>query len=383
VTAWASLALRWSLLGSIVAVMGWAVYLTASGAWRWLNFRRLERQRKALASTLQLTVLRREDHGPFMQLWLGPASQSDRSLPRYQAGDYLVLSSPTRQRRCYSLASWEHQPRQYELIIKHEEGGAVSGWAHGDLRPGVQIDTSRPRGTFRLRPSRQGVHVLVAAGVGITPLRAMLHQYLNRRGSKAPIALFWTVRHVSDLMGCHAEFLALAERHSEFRYFPHVTGPSEAWPGERTRVDAQVLVDKAGGVKTIAGVWICASAAMVERLRDGLVAQGMPEHRVHDEAFGAMAPVTARDCLVELAPTGQVLQYHAQPSLLHLFDETGIGIASECRTGQCGQCRVRLLAGDVEWISEPESRPPTHQVLACCVRPLKDVRVSLDLSTPL
>jgi len=360
--------------------MGWAIYLTFSVGRRWLGYHRLERRRKTLATPLDLTVLDRQDHGHFVRLWLGRAD-GHGPLPSFEAGDYLVLASPARQRRCYSLAGWHASPQRYELIIKHEEGGAVSGWAHRELQPGSRIRTMRPRGSFRMVPCPRGTHVLVGAGVGITPLRAMLHQYLDHKRG-APIVLFWTVRHISDLMDCHEEFLALSKQHRQFRYCPHVTGAdATSWAGARSRIDAAALLQQTGGANQLAGVWICASITMVERLQLELTAMGVAASRIHHEAFGGAAPAVARDCHVEVEPEGRSLHFQTQPSLLHLLEEAEISMASECRTGQCGQCRLTLQSGEVEWVTQPERRPAGQQLLACCVRPVSDIRIRIDTLT--
>jgi ferredoxin-NADP reductase len=360
------------------ALIDLCLWFTGAGLWRCWLAARLARRHRLQRRELQLEVLERDDHGAFARLLLATPGKA-RRLPAFQAGDYLVLHSEGQrvQRRCYSLAAWQRRPRHYELVIKREEGGVVSGWVHDHLRVGSRVRTSVPRGSFHLDHRREGVYVLIGAGVGITPMRAMLHERLARV-PQGRIVLFWSVRQRVELMDYHQEFLDLAARYPGFDYRPRLTGYDPSWQGERGRLGAAELLACVGGLAGVAGVWICASHAMTEQLRDSLQAEGLDEQCFHSEAFAAQPLAETREFPVRLLPEGRELEYRSHPSLLHLLDASGIDLRSECRSGSCGQCRLRLCAGEVEWVIRPEVDLPEGQLLACCVRPQSAVDISIE-----
>jgi len=366
------------LLAISFALIGLCLWFTGAGLWRWWLAARLARRHRLQRRELQLEVLERDDHGAFARLLLATPGKA-RRLPTFQAGDYLVLHSEGQrvQRRCYSLAAWQRRPRHYELVIKREEGGVVSGWVHDHLRVGSRVRTSVPRGSFHIDRRREGVYVLIGAGVGITPMRAMLHERLARV-PHGRVVLFWSVRQQVELMDYHQEFVDLAARYPGFDYRPRLTGEDPLWQGERGRLAATELLACAGGLPQVAGVWICASHAMTEQLRGSLQAEGLLAQRFHSEAFAAQPLTETREFPVRLLPEGRELEYRSHPSLLHLLDEAGIDLPSECRSGGCGQCRVHLRDGEVDWVIRPESACPEGQVLACCVRPKSALQLQLD-----
>lgn len=289
---------------------------------------------------------------------------------RYRAGQHLVLSIPLpggrSVRRAYSISRWSPWPWAVEISIKRETGGAGSPQLHATARTGTTMTASPPNGHFG-DPDTTAPVVLIAAGIGITPLRAMLHRRaLARRPGRAVLHL--TSRTLDGLY-FHDEFTALAARHRWFDYRPRLTAPTPDWPGETGRLDATRLLADA---PETAHFVICAGKAMERAIIDGLDEAGIAEARIHREQFAAAAEEAELDLTVTC--NGTSFRPDRATSLLDALDRQGLAPPYECRTGECGACRVRLLAGTVKSTEtgKPLSDP---SVLACCVMPTSDVTV--------
>jgi ferredoxin-NADP reductase len=328
---------------------------------------------------MRLVVTGFSEHGQNFRLVLArPALTRWRPLPDFQAGMYVGLRVPAADGRVvlrrYSLAAWQRRPRRYELAIKREPNGLVSNWAGDRLRPGSSVEVTRPDGAFTWPAEPHGEVVLVAGGIGITPMRAMVHAWLGG-ASPCALTLVWSVRRQADLLGFHDEFESLAQARRDFRYVAVLTGPAEAWRGESGRVDAQRLLAWCQ-TRAPLGFWMCASVAMMDELRAGLVSRGQDPASIHQEAFGASANADTSSYTVTLQPGGQRLPFSGEPSLLTMLNGAGVPLASDCRNGTCGSCRMRLVAGSVREVIAPEWPLKEREVLACCCVPASDLTLA-------
>jgi len=345
-------------LGAALALLAAALLLAGLGL-SLLGLRALLAQRP-----LRAWVISARPHGQNIVLRLA----RPWPLPRYQAGQALALGHPQGAWRRYSLAARWRNPFVYELAIKREPGGLVSNWA-ADLKPGQRLRLKAPAGDFLLPPRQAGEWLLLAGGIGITPLRAMLqHWWAGPR--RAPLTLVWSVRSLADLLDYHAKFEALAAREPRLRYIPLLTGDAPDWRGERGRVTATRLrawqqTDQP------AGLWMCASTALMQSLRAQLLEQGWDAERIHFEAFGAGANADGARYQVRLGE--QELSFQGQPSLLAALQQAGVAVDSDCRNGSCGACVLRLQSGQLRQTLVPECRLAPGQLLACCCVPASDL----------
>lgn len=374
VAAWAGLVVL--MLGSVLFAIGLRRMLAAT----WLAWQSARR-----ATPIKLHVTRRNDHGAYFQLrlqrrWWARALP----LPRFEAGMYLTLQGPSQPNgrpgetasRRYSLAAWRRLPRAYELAIKREPGGLVSNWAGQSLGLGKTAAVLPPSGSFVLPGHTRGEIVLVAAGIGITPMRAMVQAWAARP-DRGALTLVWSVRRQGELMDYGAEFEALSRRLPGLRYVPVLTGADPDWCGERGRVDAPRLLAWCQTEKP-QGFWMCASAPMMDALHAGLLASGLPGETLHREAFGAAANEDRQRYRVRIAASGRQLDFCGQPSLLALLQGEGEPVVSDCRNGSCGSCRVLLREGRVREVIAPEWPVPRGEVLACCAVPATDLVLALS-----
>jgi ferredoxin-NADP reductase len=254
-----------------------------------------------------------------------------------------------------------------ELSIKREAGGIGSPQLHQHAHVGHVLVGSPPKGHFA-DPDPGAPVVFIAAGIGITPFRAMLHRRVRSfRPGRATLHLTSRRR---DGLFFHDDFIGLALRHRWFSYHPRLTLADPAWTGETGRLTAErILADAPAGCHFM----ICAGKQMEQAIIDGLSGSGVPEVRIHREQFAAAAEEAELD--VAITCNGTTFRPGRATSLLDALDRHGLAPPYECRTGECGACRVRLVSGSV---TSTETGKPvgTDSVLACCVLPASDVTVA-------
>lgn len=336
------------------------------------------RRHEAATRPIELVVSKRREAADGL-VCLTLTHAAGRRLPAFVAGQHVLLQTPAGHRgkmaqRAYSLAAWNPAPHQYELGIKREKHGAVSGWIWNKLKEGDRISLLPPRGDFVLMPQDKTAPadelVLIGGGIGITPMRAMLHAAI---AGQRRIVLWHAARSAAELL-YYDEFTQLAETAGNFSYRPLVSRPDASWSGACGRLDA-------AGVTAIlqtpaqARFYLCANTALMDDLRTGLVAAGIDPTRIHWEAFGAVAVGGSGGQRITLDLSGKHSEIVAagEPTLLATLEAHDCAPPSECRTGSCGQCRTRLAAGEVRWLLPPGLPLPAEEILPCVCVPVGDV----------
>jgi ferredoxin-NADP reductase len=321
-------------------------------------------------------------------------SDDGQPLPAALPGQYLTLRVAAGEpppARSYSLSS-APGAGTYRISVKREPHGLVSGYLHSMLQEGAVIDVAAPRGEFVLEDGT-GPVVLVSAGIGVTPVLAMLHKLAAEKTERE----VWWLHAARD----PAEHALAAEASELLTSLPaareHVfySAAGQAKPCRRAHVTAGRLTAErlaALGIPPTATAYICGPAAFMTAMSDALVGLGIPAGRVRTELFGAMAAinpgVTARDRpaphqppgppgtgpLVTFARSGLSVRYPGdQGSLLDLADACDVPTRWSCRTGVCHTCVTPVLSGDVGYSPEPLEPAPAGQILPCCARPRTDL----------
>lgn len=277
-------------------------------------------------------------------------------------------------RRRYSLAAWEASPREYQLGIRCVEGGRVSAWLHAHAHPGSEVEVPPPAGEFVLQ-RRGGDVVLVAGGIGLTPMAAMVDALRARCGANTQVWLFHAARNRAELVD-YARYADLGRSRPGFHYRPFLSAPHAEWSGGRGRLDVDLLMRELA-TPAAAQYYLCASREMMEQLAQGLTAAGVPPSAVHWESFGAAgANADMTKYRVSIAGHGSHA-FRGEPSLLHALEAWGVPVKAECRTGSCGACRVAVRNGQMRLCQTQEVEVPPGSVLACCAVPESDIEIVL------
>jgi ferredoxin-NADP reductase/MOSC domain-containing protein YiiM len=308
-------------------------------------------------------------------------------LPRPLPGQYLTLRVPgagdPAPLRSYSLSGGAISG-QYRISVKREDRGTVSRWLHNHIAPGSVMDVAAPRGDFYLADDSSPV-VLLSAGIGATPVLAMLHALAVQRSDRD---IWWVhTTHDADTLAFAAEvdglIGALSRAHQHVFY-------SSAGRLDRHAVAA---LDLPGD----ATVYMCGPDGFMADMRGALADAGIDPARIHTELFAALPPinpgiVAAAQAKSPHLPDGPVgpgppvsfsrsgitvnwsPAYH---SLLELAEACDVPTRFSCRSGVCHTCETPVIAGATEYTQVPLELPHEATVLICCAEPRGDVVLDL------
>jgi ferredoxin-NADP reductase/MOSC domain-containing protein YiiM/ferredoxin len=297
--------------------------------------------------------------------------------------------------RSYSLSGRPGGPG-LQISVKREDQGFGSRHLVETAHVGGTVEVAAPRGSFVLRPGA-GPVALLSAGIGATPLLAMLHALVAER-SKREVWWLYGARNraehpfaglVDDLLSS----LPNARRHVRYSRPERgdQLGRDYDAPGRLTAEVAAGL-----GVPPDADHYLCGPAAFLEELPAGLAAQGVRPERIRVEVFGAQAAIEPgvvpsprqpphapsgaprNGPLVEFARSA-VSAAFGPPygTLLELAEACDVPVRWSCRTGVCHTCETDLLGGAVAYDPEPIDAPTAGRVLICSAQPTADVVLDL------
>jgi ferredoxin-NADP reductase/MOSC domain-containing protein YiiM/ferredoxin len=295
--------------------------------------------------------------------------------------------------RSYSLSDVPNE-RGYRISVKRE--GIGSAYLHEHVKVGDLLDVAAPRGTFVLRPGTRPV-VLISAGVGATPVLAMLHALVNERTARPVWWLHGARSREEHAFASEANALlaALPESHRLIAYSRPLDAEAPGIDHDITRrLDLAAL--ESAGVPADADYYLCGPDGFMQAIGSALTARGVPPERVATEAFGAVAAyasgIVKADNRMPHAPDGApgigptitfsrsdlAVPWDDQyPSLLDLAEACDVQVGFGCRTGVCHNCESGLLAGQVEYHIEPLEPPPEGRVLMCCTHPASELTLDL------
>lgn len=294
-----------------------------------------------------------------------------------QPGQYLSVRLPAPGGdvvRNYSLSA--PGDSTLRISVKREPGGAGSGYLHDVVHKGAVLDIAAPRGTFVL-DTGTGPLLLASAGIGVTPLLAMLHRLAAVRAQRT---VWWL--HAARRPNEHA-FAAEASR--LLAILPQAHGRT-FYSADSGRLRAQDLAELR--LPHDATAYVCGPAGFMEEVTRGLIACGLDPQRIHTEAFGGRTPinpgVVARGRPLPHPPAGPAAAGPAitfgrsgitaafderRASILEFAESCDIPTRWQCRSGVCGTCQTPVLAGEVAYDPHPLADPPPGTVLVCCARP--------------
>jgi MOSC domain-containing protein YiiM/ferredoxin-NADP reductase len=323
-----------------------------------------------------------------------------RRLTTPLAGQFVVLRLRLKPDgpllfRSYSLSgplSDEH----YRVSVKIEPDGAAGRYVNTGVRAGDVVDVSEPRGNFTLQPG-DGPVVLLSAGIGATPVLAMLHALAADASSREVWWLHGARNRQSHAFASEARQLVgtLARGQSRILY-------SRPEPDDRVgqdydatgRLGMKVLEDL--HVPKAGDFYLCGPSSFLGDLKTGLTAWGVPADRMHSEVFSggpslmpgvisslvraphqpAGAPGTGPQ--VSFARSGLTVRWRpSEESLLELAEACDVPVRWSCRTGVCHTCESGLISGSIAYQPDPLDPPAEGNVLICCARPKDDVVVDL------
>jgi ferredoxin-NADP reductase/MOSC domain-containing protein YiiM len=313
-------------------------------------------------------------------------------LDAAKPGQFLVLKAQVSPEgpplvRSYSICGVP-DARHYELGVKCEPDGAMGRYLAGQAKAGDPIEMSAPRGAFVLDDSERTA-VLISAGIGITPVLAMLKAIAAQRPTRA-VWWLYGARNAAEhpFAGeVHALLAGLANARAHVRYSrPAATDKPGTDFDSTGRVDAALVREL--GIGTDAEFYLCGPPAFMRELPAALAAAGVAAADIHTEVFGAGPAVTpgiaatARPAphppagtpgtgpVVSFARSGLNVAWDARyASLLEFAEACDVPVRWSCRVGVCHTCESGLISGDVSYEPQPLQLPGAGNVLICCAVP--------------
>jgi ferredoxin-NADP reductase/MOSC domain-containing protein YiiM len=347
---------------------------------------------------LAVTAINQESEDVLSLTMQSPAGQPLRAaLP----GQYVVLrlqlaAGGAPLFRSYSL-SGPLTPEHYRISVKVEPNGAAGTYLRDHIRVGNSLDVSSPRGSFILQPGEVPV-VLLSAGIGATPVLAMLHALAAARSARQ--VLWLHAARDGEHHPFAAEVRSLMAALSRGRSYVCYSKPG---PLDRMGED----FDAAGhlsrsifeevGIPRDVEIYLCGPARFMADMKEALATVGVAPQRIHVELFNGSESMTpgvvgaaARSphLPTDDASTGPLVSFarsgiaaHWKPSayqsILELAEACDVPVRWSCRTGVCHNCESGLVSGAVVYGPEPLEKPADGNVLVCCSQPARDVVIDL------
>ena len=288
-------------------------------------------------------------------------------LPFFTAGAHIDVETPAGVLRQYSLCNDPRDDRCYRIAVLREatsRGGSAS--MHDRVRNGDRLTISRPRNHFPLDEEADR-HLLIAGGIGITPLIAMVHRLLR---TGADFHLHYCARDTEA-----------AAFYGELRRPELADKVTFHFDGGDPRQGLDVTALLAEPEKNV-HLYCCGPAGLMAAV--GEAASTWPAGQLHFEHFSGDPEQLAQENSafeVEIASTGAVYTVPPEKSILSVLRDNGLEIDSSCEEGICGTCITGLLAGEADHrdmiLSEAE-KSANRQITVCCSR-ARSGRLRLDL----
>lgn len=292
-------------------------------------------------------------------------------LPDYAAGAHVAVHTVSAERglivRHYSLVGGsgpDDDPRNtYRIAVQREDHARGSAHIHATFQVDTRLQIGPPVNNFPL--ARRDPHVLlIAGGIGITPIVSMARSLARRR---RPFRVIYAGRN-ADAMAYHDELARLAGDRARFHYSDSRGHPDlEAWLGEQPEGTT---------------VYICGPSKMIDAAHAAGARLGWEPDRVRSEMFGAGFSGVATPFVVRFARSGRTVQVGADVSILDALLADGIPVLWDCRRGECGLCPLPVVSADGgidhhdRYLSEEEKA--SGETLCICVSRTRGRELVLD-----
>ena len=328
-------------------------------------------------------------------------SADGHPVPAALPGQYVVLrlqpsgGSPPLF-RSYSLSGAVSMER-YRISVKIEPNGVAGNYLREHVREGDTLDVSSPRGSFILK-SGDGPVVLLSAGIGSTPVLAMLHALAEDRPTRQVLWIHAArdehhhpfaaeIRRVMGPLTNGRSFVCYSRPTSRDKMGEHFDGTGHL---SRSVFD-QIRVPRD------ADVYLCGPTRFMAEMRRTLTDMGVAPEQIHVEIFNgseSMSPGVAGAAKrtphlpkddadtgprVSFARSGISAHWKASEyqTILELAEACDVPVRWSCRTGVCHNCETGLISGEVVYGPEPLDKPAEGNVLICCSQPIRDVAIDL------
>ncbi len=336
----------------------------------------------------RLRVLRRvQESDTVVSLHL--VVEDGATLPAFMPGQFLTFRIMTSDGKAvprnYSLSSDPADLTHYRISVRREPGGLGADHMHHAMVEGATVEATGPKGHFMLDPTSVRPVVLLAGGIGITPLLSMAHALA--KDPSRPAWLLHAVQNARQLPFAN-EIKALASRAG------HITSATRLsdQAGHITRESLRALLPLDDY-----DVYLCGPPPFMQAMFDILLSLGIREERIAYEFFGparklsataavSLVPPQAAPDMSAEAGDGPLISFTksgiskswdgGHRTLLDFAEAQGLNPAFSCRNGICSTCMCDV-EGQVRYIEEPLDKPERGKALLCCSIPDGPLRIDI------
>ncbi|MBT9552951.1 MAG: oxidoreductase [Hydrogenophaga sp.] len=295
-------------------------------------------------------------------------AEPGHTLPAFSAGAHIDVALPNGLVRQYSLCNPPGETGRYQIAVLRDAASRGGSQAvHDAVAEGSTLRISAPKNHFPLA-TEAAHHLLLAGGIGITPLLAMAERLTAQGGS-------FELHHCTRSRE-RTPFVSRIAASAFARHVQHHHDDGDA--GQRLDL-AGTLARAPQGTH----LYVCGPTGFMDAVLAAGRAAGWPEERLHREYFAAAPVDHANDGSFELeiASSGRVIPVRAEQSALAALLAAGLDIPMSCEQGVCGTCLTGVKAGTPDHRDQyltPEERAANNQFLPCCSR-ASSARLVLDL----
>jgi phthalate 4,5-dioxygenase reductase subunit len=289
--------------------------------------------------------------------------QDGLDCPAFSAGAHLLVKTPSGEKRRYSICNPPAERSRYIIAVKHEidGGGGSSSMVH-DVSVGTVLEVEEPQNYFPLIGNAKK-SILIAGGIGITPILAMAHHLHDKQRS-------------FEIIYCSRSPETTAF-YNEIKAFPFgdVVRFHHDLGDPAKSLDFSFLSEPDEGCH----LYCCGPRPLMQAVRDAI--KNWSPGSVHFEDFGTSATTTDADQSFEviLARSNRRLVVRPETTILQTLREAGVAVPSSCESGTCGTCRVALLAGTADHRDFLLDEDEYENAIMICVSRAQSDELTLDI----
>jgi len=328
----------------------------------------------------------------------------------FKAGQFLTIKIPIENKtiiRTYTLSNAPGD-NHYRISVKRESHGLCSQYLHDKLSVGDVLPYKAPNGSFHIAAEVPRPAVLIAGGIGITPMIAMMRHVLQdsvRTRSMRPLILICAVKNLAQRSFYHELQQLVAQADGYFSVYWVLSQPeAHATLGRDFHHQGYITAPLLQQLLPLDDYdfYLCGPAVFMQAIYDLCLSLGVNDHRIMAESFGPASLQRQQPMLTKPLKTSAVLEsaqnaivnfsnsefeqaWSADDNDLLTFAEShGLSPEHGCRNGQCGACKVPLLSGKVSYLQQPRCDYNDNEVVICCAVPANDqhddiTKISIEL----
>lgn len=319
------------------------------------------------APTLQVRVARKAAEAQDI-VTLELVAADGAALPAFSAGSHIDVQLPNGFTRQYSLCNDPEETHRYQIgVLRDAASRGGSAAVHDLVKEGDVLTISAPRNHFGLAHEAKK-HLLLAGGIGVTPILCMAERLANTGGdfamhyaTRAPERTAFRQRIAASAFAARVQF--------------HYDNGDAA-----QKLDLQALLSQP---EAGTHLYVCGPKGFMDAVLNTARAAGWPEAQIHYEFFGAEVAKSDSDASFEikLASSGRIIMVPKDQTVVQALAAAGVDVMISCEQGVCGTCLTRVLEGVPDHKDSyltPEEQAANDQFTPCCSRS-KTPQLVLDL----